>query len=196
VQPGDIKYADLAGPEQNGKSTAPDGKIDINDYTAIGKPEFPAITYGLNTTLGWKGLDLSMLWQAAASANIYLSDELAYPFYNGATAAEYQTDYWTPEHTNAAFPRLTPSPTTNNTQPSSFWIRNGNYIRLKTLQLGYSLPAKVLHTINLNSVRIYLSGENLLTFAQFKYIDPELGSDRGRYYFQQKTFAVGLNVGF
>lgn len=196
VQPGDIKYADLSGPEENGKMTGPDGKIDINDYTAIGKPLFPEIIYGLNLGLGWKGIDLNMLWQGAAAANIYLADELAYPFYNGATIAEYQTNYWTPEHTNAQFPRLTPSPTTNNSQISSFWVRNGSYLRLKTLELGYSLPRQLCSTIKLQEVRVYLSGENLLTFTQFKYIDPELGNNRGRYYFQQKTFAFGLNIGF
>jgi hypothetical protein len=137
-----------------------------------------------------------MLWQGADDANIYLSDELAYPFFNRAKIAEYQTDYWTPDHTGAKYPRLTPSPVTNNMQQSSFWIKNGAYLRLKTLELGYALPAPVIEAIKLKSVRIYVSGQNLLTFSQFKYVDPELGNNRARYYFQQKVFAFGLNIGF
>ncbi|GAA4305441.1 TonB-dependent receptor [Compostibacter hankyongensis] len=198
VAPGDIKYADLAGPAgPDGKPTGPDGKIDINDYTVIGKPLFPEIIFGLNADLSWKGLSLSMLWQGAAGADIYLGNELAYPFFNRAKIAKYQMDYWTPDHTDAAFPRLVPSVTTNNSQESSFWVRNGTYLRLKTLELGYALPPAVLETIKLKSVRVYLSGQNLLTIRQFKYMDPELGDDnRGRYYYQQKVYAFGLNIGF
>lgn len=197
VQPGDIKYADLTGPPgPDGEPTGPDGKIDINDYTVIGKPLFPQIIFGLNTTLSWKGIDLYMLWQGAGAADIYLRNELAFPFFNRAKIAAYQTDYWTPDNTDAKYPRITPAPTTNNNQPSSFWIRNGTYLRLKTFELGYSLPASIMDRIKLKSVRIYISGQNALTFSQFKYVDPELGNNRARYYFQQKTFAVGLNLGF
>jgi TonB-linked SusC/RagA family outer membrane protein len=193
VLPGDIKYADLAGPGINGK---PDGKIDVNDYTAIGKPLFPQIIYGVTADISWKGLDLNMLWQGAADASLYLLDEAALPFFNGAKAFKEQQDYWTPTHTNATYPRVMPAPTNNSLATSSFWIRNGAYLRLKTLQLGYTLPRSFMDRVGLHSVRFYVSGQNLLTFTQVKYLDPELGNNRARYYFQQKLFAFGLNVGF
>ncbi|HEY4288538.1 MAG TPA: TonB-dependent receptor [Puia sp.] len=196
VLPGDIKYADLAGPGPNGKPSGADGKIDINDYTVIGKPLFPQIIYGFTTDLSWRGLDLSMLWQGAAAANLYLLDEAALPFFNGAKAFKEQQDYWTPAHTNATYPRVMPAPTTNSQATSSFWIRNGAYLRLKTAQIGYTLPRSFIDKAGLHSVRFYVSGQNLLTFTQVKYLDPELGNNRARYYFQQKLFAFGLNVGF
>lgn len=197
VQAGDIKYEDIAGPPgPDGKPTGPDGKIDINDYTVIGKPLFPQIIFGLNTTLTWKGIDLYMLWQGAGDADLYLDAELAFPFYNRAKIATYQTDYWTPENINAKFPRITPSPSTNNLETSSFWIRNGTYLRLKTTELGYTLPPKIISKIKLQSVRIFVGGQNVLTFSQFKYVDPELGNNRARYYFQQKTYSFGVNIGF
>ena len=197
VAPGDIKYADLAGPpDAEGKPTGPDGKININDYTVIGYPLFPQITFGLNTALSWKGIDLYMLWQGAGNSTYYIASELASPFFNGAKIADYQLDYWTPEHTEAKFPRLTPAVITNNSQLSSFWTRNGTYVRLKTIELGYTLPPSIMNAIKLQSVRLYVSGQNVLTFSAEKYLDPEIGNNRARYYFQQKTYTVGLNVGF
>jgi TonB-linked SusC/RagA family outer membrane protein len=197
VLPGDIKYADIAGaPDASGKPTGPDGKIDVNDYTAIGRPLFPEMTFGLNLALAWKGIDLNTLWQGAGNASIYLLNETAYPFYNGAKLFQEQTDYWTPENTNASYPRLVPSPVTNSIQTSSFWIKDGTYLRLKTAELGYTLPPVIIQRIKIRSVRFFLSAQNLLTFTKLKYLDPELGNNRARYYFQQKTIAFGVNVNF
>lgn len=197
VAPGDIKYADIAGPpDASGKITGPDGKIDANDITSIGRPLYPEIIYGMTLGASWKGLDLNLLLEGAADATIYLTDEYAYPFYNGAKIFQEQTDAWTPTHTNARYPRLLTNPTTNNTQVSSFWMYNGTYLRLKTAELGYTLPPSIMKGFKLHSVRFFLSGQNLLTFAKLKFIDPETGNNRGRYYFQQKTWSFGLNVGF
>lgn len=137
-----------------------------------------------------------MLWQGAANSTYYITGELASPFFNGAKIADYQLDYWTPDNPNAEFPRLTPAVITNNSQTSSFWTRNGSYVRLKTFELGYTLPASVLRFIKLQSVRIYVSGQNLLTISSESYVDPEIGNNRDRYYLQQKTYTLGLNVGF
>lgn len=197
VSAGDIRYVDIAGaPDAEGNITAPDGKIDINDYTVIGNPLFPKLIFGLNVNAFWKGFDLSMLWQGASKADVYLESEMAFPFYNGAKIFEEQTDYWTPENTNASFPRLTPTPITNNNQPSSFWVKDGTYLRLKNLELGYTLPKSVIDALTIKSLRIYVSGQNLLTFSHVKFLDPELSSTRARYYFQQKVFSVGVNVSF
>jgi TonB-linked SusC/RagA family outer membrane protein len=197
VAAGDIKYVDIAGaPGANGKPTGPDGKIDANDITAIGHPLYPQVIYGLNLGTSWKGLDLNLLFQGATDATVYLTGEYAYPFYNGAKIFDEQTNAWTPDHTNAKYPRLLTNPTTNNTQQSSFWMYNGDYLRLKTAELGYTLPPAIMRGVKLHSIRLFVSGQNLLTFSGLKFIDPETGNNRGRYYFQQKTWSFGLNVGF
>ena len=197
VQPGDIKYADIAGaPDENGNITAPDGKIDINDYTVIGDPLFPQLIFGFNTDLSWRGLYLNMLWQGAGEMSVYIDNELAAPFFNGAKIFEEQTDYWTPENPNATYPRLTPNPITHNTQPSSFWVKDGTYLRLKNIELGYHLPTKLINKTSIKSVRIYVTGQNLLSFSGLKFMDPELTSARGRYYYQQKVFAIGTSISF
>lgn len=197
VKPGDIKYADIAGPAgTDGKPTGPDGKIDVNDYTVIGDPLFPQIIYGFNLAASWKKFDVNMLWQGAGKASIYLNSETAFPFFNGAKIFKQQTDFWTPDNPDASYPRLTPTPITNNTQPSSFWIKNGNYIRLKTLEAGYTLPASLVHSIRIASLRVFVSGQNIFTFSKLNFLDPELGNERARYYFQQRVLSFGLNVGF
>jgi hypothetical protein len=137
-----------------------------------------------------------MLWQGAGKENVYLGGELASPFFNGAGISEAQLDYWTVENTNASYPRLTPTPITNNTQTSSLWIRDGKYLRLKTLELGYTLPSKLINRIKIKSLKFFVSGQNLLTFCKLKDIDPELANNRVRYYVQQKVFACGVNIGF
>jgi TonB-linked SusC/RagA family outer membrane protein len=183
---GEIKYQDING----------DKKINANDNVVIGKPLNPAIIYGLNTNFSWKGFGLSMLWQGAAEGSIYLSNEAALPFFNGAKVFREQLDSWTPDNRNARYPIASPSPTTNNMQTSSFWIRSGSYLRLRTMQVGYSLPEIIISMLKIRSARVYVSGQNLLTFAAEKYIDPEFSNNRARYYFQQKVYAFGINVGF
>jgi hypothetical protein len=122
--------------------------------------------------------------------------EKAFPFFNGAKVFREQTDFWTPENRNASYPRLLPAPISNNTQTSSFWIKDGTYLRLKTLELGYTIPDAILQQMHMRSVRFFVSGQNLLTFSKLKFLDPELGNPRARYYFQQKIFSFGVNVGF
>jgi TonB-linked SusC/RagA family outer membrane protein len=197
VKPGDIRYADLAGaPGADGKITGPDNIININDYTVIGDPLFPQMIFGLNVDMSYKGFDLTMLWQGAGKSSIYIFDELAYPFFNGAKIYKEQLNYWTPENPNADFPRLTPTTITNNIQTSSFWLKDGSYLRLKTMEIGYSLPSNIMNLLKMKSVRFFVSGQNLLTFCKLKYIDPELANNRARYYFQQKVYACGIDIGF
>jgi TonB-linked SusC/RagA family outer membrane protein len=187
--PGDIKYKD-----QNG-----DGKIDDNDQVPIGDPIFPQIVYGLTGNIAWKGVDLSMLWQGAAESNYQLTDEAATPLFNGAKIFKEQLDTWSPDNPNARFPILLTSPNTNTLQNSTLFMRNGAYLRLKTAAIGYTFPLSLSGKIGIKSVRIFVSGQNLLTFSADKFIDPEIGSSassRARYYFQQKVYSMGLNVNF
>jgi len=186
LSPGDIKYQD-----QNG-----DGKIDPNDEVVIGNPSFPSVIFGLTPSVSWKGFNLNILLQGATKVSFYLGDDAAFPFFNGAKVQDIHLDYWTPENRNAANPRLTPSPTTNNSQVSSFWLRDASYLRLKTLELGYTLPKSLLNKFRISSIRIFASGQNLLTLSKIKNFDPEISNLKGRYYFQQRVLTTGLNIGF
>ncbi|MFD2789278.1 TonB-dependent receptor [Arenibacter sp. H213] len=190
LQPGDIKYEDINN----------DGKINNDDEVVIGDSAFPQIIYGITGNLKWKNFDLGMLWQGAAKNNFLLTNEAANPFFNGAKIFEDQLDYWTPENRDAKYPIILPSPSANSTKASSWWIRDGSYLRLKNLELGFNLPIDVLEKMKMQSLRIFLSGQNLLTFSSEDYLDPEIGvsggSKRARYYFQQKVFSLGLNIGF
>jgi TonB-linked SusC/RagA family outer membrane protein len=188
--PGDIKYEDING----------DGKIDDNDQVVIGNPAFPQVIYGFTANIGWKGFDVSMLWQGAAQNTFQLTNEASNPFFNGAKIFREQLNYWTPENPNATYPVILPSPNTNSQQVSSFWQRDGSYVRLKNLEVGYSIPKKIMEKLRITSVRIFGSGQNLLTFSKERYLDPEIGvssaSKRARYYFQQKVLTIGINANF
>lgn len=190
VVPGDIRYADLNG----------DKKIDANDETVIGAPAFPQIIYGVTTDIAWKGFDLNMLWQGAAESSFQLTNEAALPFFNGAKIFKEQLDSWTPDNRNAKYPIMLPSPNTNSQQVSSFWERNGAYLRLKTAQLGYTIPHSIMNRLHIHAIRVYGAAQNLLTFSALDYLDPEIGvssgSKRARYYFQQKVFSFGLSANF
>lgn len=184
--PGDIKYQDVNN----------DGKIDDNDQVVIGKPQFPQIIFGFTGSVAWKGIDLSMLWQGAAEANYILNDETATPFFNGAKIFQEQLNTWSPSNPNPRFPILLPAPSTNSLQVTDLYIRNGSYLRLKTLEVGYTLPKFIMSKIKIKSIRLFATGQNLITFSADKFIDPEEGNARARYYFQQKVFTAGANVNF
>ncbi len=197
VHPGDLRYADLTGPD--GK---PDGKIDDMDQKVIGYPVIPGnpatpeILYGFTPSITFKGFDLSILFQGATHTDFYLSGQAVWPFVNSASAVITTLDYWTPTHQNAESPRVTAQPAQNNTQTSSWWIRNGSYLRLKTGELGYTIPASVMSRIKIQSIRFYLSGQNLLTWSALKNFDPEVSVSSGQYYPQQRVVSFGLNVTF
>lgn len=186
IRPGDLKYED----------TNKDGVITPDDFVPIGKPSVPQIFYGFSPSLSYKGFDLSLLFQGAANRNFYMTATAAFPFENGASATKAQLDYWTPENPNARSPRLTPTPAPNNTQPSSWWILNANYLRLKTGELGYTFPSSIARKVRMQAARAFISGQNLLTFSPIKNFDPEVGVANGESYPQQQVLTVGLNVTF
>jgi hypothetical protein len=188
LHPGDLRYADLSGP--NG---VPDGQITPDDMKPIGKPATPEIIYGFSPTVSYKWFDFSLFFQGAASRNFYMS---VFAFDNSSSATIDALDYWTPTHQNATYPRITTQPTSNNTQASSWWIRDGSYLRLKTGQLGYTFSQNLMQKIHMQSARIYVSGQNLLTWSKIKNFDPEISSSSGQYYPQQKVISFGLNLTF
>jgi TonB-linked SusC/RagA family outer membrane protein len=191
LRPGDIKYADLGGP--NG---VPDGKIDLYDEMAIGKPQTPAIIYGINASLTWKGFDLSALLQGSgmSSFNVYGFMTVAHLNNNSNSAYEYYNNRWTPDHQNSKYPRAYSAPTNNNGQTSDFWLVNSSYLRLKTISLGYTVPAALSSKVKMKNLRVYVTGQNLVTFGKLKFTDPETTGEQG--YPIQKTILVGFSTSF
>jgi TonB-linked SusC/RagA family outer membrane protein len=188
--PGDIIYKDVNG----------DGKVDANDRVVLGS-HFPKATFGLNLNLNWKQFDLTAFFQGAAGVKNYITGiALGTNGISTGKPTSAMLDSWTPSNPNATFPRLWLNYTQDNPSsvPSSFWIRNASYVRLKNVQLGYSLPAAWAKTIGVKKLRVYYSGQNILTFTSFyKWIDPEAPAGESGYDFPQvKINSLGLNVTF
>ncbi len=190
---GDIRYKDVSG--ANG---VPDGKIDQNDRVLLGN-NFPRYEYSLNANLAWKGIDLGLFFQGVGKRDNYISGTGAWAFFAAdfiPTAFSYHKDSWRPDNPNASYPRLTDG-INNNQVNSSYWVRDGSYLRLKNVTLGYTLPKGINESLGLKSLRIYISGQNLLTKSNyFPGFDPESNNNNGEFYPVMKTYTVGLNVKF
>lgn len=193
---GDIKYRDLND----------DGKIDVLDLTFLGYPNVPEIVYGFGFSTGYKNFDLSAFFQGQARVSFFMDPNRISPFIpspdqwvwgNTQVLQAFADDHWSQENQNlyALYPRLgtTSNSITNNLQSSSWWLRNGAFMRLKSLELGYTLPASFLKKAKLSNARIYFNGMNLFTWSAFKLWDPELGGN-GFAYPIQKVFNVGVNI--
>lgn len=191
-RPGDLKYKDLNG----------DNVIDAFDREVIGNPNLPNTIGGLNIGLTYKGISLNMGFQGAAFFNLRAMAEAIDPF--SSNLQPIHRNRWTPETKNTAtFPSLHYSTLLTNSSrdyPSDFWFVRGDYLRLRTVELGYDLPASLMRAIRLKSVKVYANGFNLLTWSKAfeKYqMDPEIVSGgTGEHYPQQKVFNVGIQVGF
>jgi TonB-linked SusC/RagA family outer membrane protein len=185
--PGDIKYVDKNG----------DGIIDENDQSIISKNNTnPKLTFGLFLSADWKGFDFSTVFQGAALSNIMLTGTARNMFNNGGNSNSfaYLLDYWSPTNTGAQYPRAWIDANVNNNKDSNFWLRNTSYVRLKSLQFGYTLNH--LGKLKIDKLRIYFAGYNLATWSGFKLFDPELSATQGNYYPQQKNYNVGVNLTF
>ncbi len=183
-QPGDIKYRDLNN----------DGEINQLDVTAIGASG-PLITYGLNLGFNWKALDVSALIQGVKNRNIFLNNNALYEFQNGGLGQAYaqNLDRWTPANTSATYPRLSIGNNSNNHEFSSFWVRSGDYIRLKNVEIGYTPTINLLRRAGIKTLRVFANGLNLLTATKVKNIDPEVYN--GSYPIQ-RLFNFGINIKF
>lgn len=193
VRPGDIKYKDING----------DGVIDSYDRVAIGYSYIPEINYGFGVSVSWKGIDLSVFFQGVGHITRLLSGASFFGaseniWYKGQIYAEVAENRWTIENPdpNAMYPRLAVTKVANNQEPSTYWQRDCSFIRLKNAEVGYTFPKKWFAKAGITNVRLYLTGNNLLTFSKFKLWDPELESANGAKYPQMRTGAVGLNVNF
>lgn len=198
VNLGDLRYRDVNG----------DGIINEQyDYVKIGYGAIPEINFSLNMELNWKDFYLTMLWQGVTHCDYELSGvydsgvtsatSYTSPFGTNGNSPYYLIENaWTKENTNAKYPRLSTIPNGNNAWRSTWWVVNGEYIRLKNFNIGYNVPKSVLKRTPFTCVNIYLAGTNILTFSHFKYVDPESPSVSNGYYPQQKTCSVGLNITF
>jgi len=194
-KPGDVKYADISGAD--GK---PDGKIDAFDRTFIGN-SFPRYEYSINLNLSYSNFDLNLFGQGVGMRNNYLSGTGAIPFNSSdfvASLLSIHKDYWTPSNSNATFPRLLPSGSGGtNFVASDKWIRSAAYFRIKNINLGYRLPSSVINRLKITGAKVYVSGQNLLTFTDtWNGFDPEINSQTGQFYPLMKTFTVGVNLNF
>ena len=198
---GDIMYKDTNG----------DGIISYkgtnSDYVKIGYGSLPEISFSLNMDFSYKDFYLNMLWQGVGHVDYELlgswgiassaSTPYTFAFYGSGNAPKYLIENaWTPENTGARYPRLSTVDNGNNGVRSTFWLVNGEYVRLKSLTLGYNVPEKVLKKTPFSNINVFVSGTNLLTFSHNKYADPESPSVSAGYYPQPRTWNIGLNVSF
>jgi TonB-dependent starch-binding outer membrane protein SusC len=189
VKPGYIKYKD-----QNN-----DGKINGDDRIITGS-SIPSYTYSFTFNVGYKGLSLNSFFQGIQGVNLYPTANLATPFNNGAgVTREWITDSWTPQNPGARLPLLTTATgATEIFQPSTFFLRDGSYLRLKNLQLKYDLPAALISKVAPGNLSVFVNGENMLTISKFKDFDPEknITQDNLYEYPTLKTFSFGVNATF
>lgn len=210
---GDIKYKDLNG----------DGVITTLDQAPIGKPQIPKITYGLGFSAGYKRFDINVFFQGLGETSFFINPVTTGPFVNSIQEAginavtnssgnafgngflsengllqEFADSHWSEENRDiyALWPRLSTSVITNNVQRSTWWLRDGSFVRLKQLEVGYNLLGNnTENRLGLTNCRVYVTGTNLFTWSKFKLWDPELGGD-GLNYPLQRVINLGLHIGF
>jgi Outer membrane cobalamin receptor protein len=198
VMAGDIKYKDINK----------DGKINSDDLVPIGYPTVPEVNFGFGVSVGYKGFDLSCFFQGTGRRALWIDPKGCSPFVNstlgtsnviqGASNLVLKSiadNYWSEENRNsyALWPRLSTTSISNNEQSSTWYMRDGSFLRLKSFELGYSIPHKLLRKANLTNLRLYYTGTNLFVFSKFKMWDPELGGNAFAYPLQ-RTHCIGLQV--
>lgn len=203
VQPGDIKFVDRND----------DGIIDSKDKFILGNA-FPRYTFGFTYGLNWKGIDFSMFWQGVGKRDMMLRGELIEPYHANYsyTIYKHQLDFWIPTNTEARWPRLAaPGSDSNrnnygNGNGSDLFLLDGKYLRLKNLTIGYTLPKEWTKHLGMQKARLYINGQNLLTFSNNSFIDPESsefdskmstsGANSGRSYPTLRYFGFGVDIEF
>ena len=184
AEPGDLKYRDLDG----------NGTVDQNDRKSLGST-FPKINFGLRLNFEYKNFDLTALLQGAGMVKGLVKSEISQAFFNGGKVTDSWLDRWTPENPGATYPRLTISSSSRNYMTSSFWTQNASYLKMRNLQLGYTLPKNVLGNTGLSKLRVYCSIDNLFTITGFDGLDPEMITTK-TYYPLTRNYSFGVNVSF
>lgn len=187
AQPGDLKFKDIDG----------DGTVSMdNDRTVIGK-QFPDMTYSLQTNLQWKDFDLGIFFQGVAGMDGYTYQEISTPFSNRSNSGAWWKGRWTYDNQNAEYPRLIKDDTRTNLH-SDFYVEDASYLRLKNVELGYTIPKQIISKIGIDYVRVYGSVQNAFTITNYKGFDPEksVNETRSWAFPQVRIITVGLNVNF
>lgn len=198
--PGDVKYKDVNG----------DGIINDDDVVPIGASRVPSMIYGFGFSVVWKNFDVNIHLQGAGSSSYFINGASVYPFVNGSwgnvlteigdpknrwISQEISGDPAT-ENPNAKYPRMSYGGNGNNYRTSTYWLRDGAYLRLKNVEVGYTLPSRMTSALHINKARFYLMGYNLAVWDSLKIWDPELGSGDGMKYPISKTLTLGLTLNF
>ena len=194
---GDIKYQDING----------DGRIDADDQVYLGYTTIPEITYGFGATASWKGIDVNVFFQGVSHINFFMGGGSIRPTWGNMERTAIQSDIWynswrtdrsAAENATAIYPRLSTNAApgqVNNSQTSSWWQRNGAFLRLKNVEVGYTFPKKWMSSTGfMKSLRIYVSVNNAYTFSDFKLWDPEMMSGDGSGYPPNRIYSIGLNL--
>ena len=185
---GDVKYADING----------DKVIDANDRTIISMDNnIPKLLGGLSFGGSYKGFDLNVLFQGATRMKKMMYGR-SRTFFNGGSHNNFRDllDYWTPENRDAKYPRPWENQHPNNSQESSLYLRDASYLRLRSIDLGYTLPKHISKRVGAQLLRVYFSGTNIFLFDKMKMFDPEIENTDGAYYPQQRTLNLGINLSF
>lgn len=198
VRPGDLKYKDVNG----------DGVVDENDMLPIGNSSIPRLQFGIAANVKWKGWELGLFFRGAGAVSYFMGGEGYFPFVSGEkgnilSVVAKQKNHWTPawysgsaltENPNARFPRLSYGANYNNFRPSTHWLVNGAYFRLKTAEIGYSFPFAVLQELHLTKLRISCMGDNLYVWDKVKLWDPEQASSNGAVYPLPRSFLLNIQL--
>ena len=187
---GDIKYKDINN----------DGQIDENDIVPIGFPTIPEIIYGTGFSLGFKSFDVSCFFQGSARSSFFIDAAAITPFINNGQRGLLQyiaDDHWSESNRdlNAFWPRLSDHIIANNAVTSTHWLRNGAFLRLKSAEIGYTVPSRISGKLHVDMLRFYASGNNLFVWSKFKMWDPEMAGN-GLGYPIQRVINLGVNVSF
>jgi TonB-linked SusC/RagA family outer membrane protein len=187
---GDIKYKDING----------NGQIDSDDMVPIGYPTVPEIIWGSGFSFGYKSFDLSVFFQGSARSSFFITPESITPFINRGQRGLLQSiadDHWSENNRDihSFWPRLSEYPIVNNNQTSTHWLRNGMFVRLKSAELGYTVPQRFTKPASISMLRFYVSGTNLLLWSKFKMWDPEMAGN-GLGYPVQRVINLGVNLNF
>jgi TonB-linked SusC/RagA family outer membrane protein len=187
---GDIKYHDMDG----------DGQITSNDMVPIGYPTTPEIIYGFGFSAGYKAFDFSSFFQGSARSSFFINPQNISPFVRNGGAQNgllqvVADDHWSEDNRDsyAFWPRLSNYFVNNNNQSSTWWMRDGSFLRLKTVEIGYNFSAKMLHRIGFKTARAYVNGSNLWVWSKFDMWDPEMGGN-GLGYPVQRVYNIGINL--
>ncbi len=189
---GDIKYRDVDG----------SGVIDVNDMVPIGDPTVPEVVYGFGGTFGYKKFDCSVFFQGATKTSFFINPQNISPFvingpYQNGLLDVIADSHWSEDNRDsyAFWPRLSDTFIENNNQTSTWWMRDGSFLRLKTVEFGYNSPEKFNEKMGINGLRLYFSGNNLAVWSRFKLWDPEMGGN-GLGYPIQSVYNLGVKIDF